>query len=259
MDPEAAAAAGAMALFGEKYGDEVRVLMMGARDGPAADPSRPSCAAAPTCAGPATSGLFKIVSEGAVGAGVRRIEAVTGFGRGGATSPARRRPCARCRRCFAQGRTSCRGGSPRFSRSGESSNASLREARRALATGGGGGDGAVSREIGGVRYSPRLLDGVPARDLKGLADDLKKQLGSGVVALDLDGRGQGLAGGRGHRRSEGPDQRHRSGPRRLGGGGRQGRWRTTRHGPGRRPRRSARASRAGCHRAGDHRGCRKPV
>jgi alanyl-tRNA synthetase len=53
-----------------------------------------------------------------------------------------------------------------------------------LATGGGGnGTGDGIREVAGVRYSLRLLDGVPARDLKSLADDLKKKLGSGVVAL----------------------------------------------------------------------------
>jgi alanyl-tRNA synthetase len=60
----------------------------------------------------------------------------------------------------------------------------LADAPRALTTGGGGnGAGDGFREIAGVRFSPRLLDGVPARDLKSLADDLKKKLGSGVVAL----------------------------------------------------------------------------
>jgi len=58
----------------------------------------------------------------------------------------------------------------------------LADARRALAT-GGGTKGASVKEVSGIRFSPRLVDGVPAKDLKSLADDLKKELGSGVVAL----------------------------------------------------------------------------
>jgi alanyl-tRNA synthetase len=58
----------------------------------------------------------------------------------------------------------------------------LADARRALAT-GGGAKGASVKEVSGIRFSPRLVDGVPAKDLKSLADDLKKELGSGVVAL----------------------------------------------------------------------------
>ncbi|MGF1641716.1 MAG: DHHA1 domain-containing protein, partial [Rhodospirillales bacterium] len=70
----------------------------------------------------------------------------------------------------------------------------LSEARRALATGGGGAK--AVKEIGGIRFSPRLLDGVPAKDLKSLADDVKKQLGSGVVALvsAADGRASLVVG-----------------------------------------------------------------
>jgi alanyl-tRNA synthetase len=57
----------------------------------------------------------------------------------------------------------------------------LTEARKALATGGGGGAG--PREVAGVKLAARVLDGVPAKELKAMADTLKQQLGSGVVAL----------------------------------------------------------------------------
>jgi alanyl-tRNA synthetase len=72
----------------------------------------------------------------------------------------------------------------------------LADARRALATGGGGTGGTQVKDVGGIRFSPRLLDGVPAKDLKSLADDLKKGLGSGVVALvsSTDGKASLVVG-----------------------------------------------------------------
>ncbi|MGZ9035213.1 MAG: DHHA1 domain-containing protein, partial [Rhodospirillales bacterium] len=180
MDPEAAAAAGAMALFGEKYGDEVRVVMMGPHASGRAFSTE-------LCGGTHVRragdiGLFKIVSESAVGAGIRRIEAVTG---GPAVEHVAREEASL--RELAQ---MLRAGPEELPRRVASLleerrklERELADARRALATGGGNGSGDSFREIAGIRYSPRLLDGVPARDLKSLADDLKKKLGSGVVAL----------------------------------------------------------------------------
>jgi alanyl-tRNA synthetase len=179
MAPDAAIAAGAMALFGEKYGDEVRVVTMGGPD----DGGEYSIE---LCGGTHVHrtgdiGLFKIVGESAVGAGVRRIEAVTGraaesyvAGEEGALREAaqllKTAPTevpVRVAALLDERR--------RLERE-------LAEARRTLATGGGGRSTEI-RDVAGIRFSPRLLEGVPARDLKRLVDDLKKELRSGVVAL----------------------------------------------------------------------------
>jgi alanyl-tRNA synthetase len=60
----------------------------------------------------------------------------------------------------------------------------LSDARRALAAGGGGASsGPVAEDVGGIKFAGRKLDGVPARELKALVDDLKKKVGSGIVAV----------------------------------------------------------------------------
>ncbi|MBL8659168.1 MAG: alanine--tRNA ligase [Rhodospirillales bacterium] len=181
MEPEAAVAAGAMALFGEKYGDEVRVLSMGSRD----DRGRPF--STELCGGTHVRrtgdiGLFKIVSESAVGAGVRRIEALTGAAAEAhvAREEAALREVAHLLRAGPEDLPRRVGALLDERRKLERE---LADARRALATGGGNRRNDGAREIAGVRYSPQLLDGVPPRELKSLADDLKKQLGSGIVAL----------------------------------------------------------------------------
>ncbi|MCB2102240.1 MAG: alanine--tRNA ligase, partial [Rhodobacterales bacterium] len=182
MDPEAAVEAGAMALFGEKYGDEVRVVSMGTRE----DGER--VYSTELCGGTHVKrtgdiGLFKVVSEGAVAAGVRRIEALTGAGALAyfeeqdaalrdaaallkaqpAEVPSRVKALIEERRKLEN---------------------ELAEARRKLATGGGGAAAAPAiKQVGSTAYLPKLLDGVPAKEMKGLADDLKAQVGSGVVAL----------------------------------------------------------------------------
>jgi alanyl-tRNA synthetase len=182
MNQKDAIDAGAMALFGEKYGDEVRVLSMGGGDG-----ERYSVE---LCGGTHAKrtgdiGLFKIVGEGAVGAGVRRIEAVTGKGAEeyvrqrdaqlqAVSSVLKARPEELAERVSALVEER-----RRLERE-------LSEAKKALALSGGStaSNGAPSeKKVGGVSFIGRTLEGVPARDLKGMADEFKKQIGSGVVAL----------------------------------------------------------------------------
>ncbi|UUX52298.1 alanine--tRNA ligase [Nisaea acidiphila] len=182
MDPESAIKHGAMALFGEKYGDEVRVVAMG---GPSDDPSK-DIYSVELCGGTHVNrtgdiGLLHIVSESAVAAGVRRIEAVTGAGaleyvdsREGLLTTA-----------AAAAKVTVEQLPERVEALIEERRKLEREVqdlRRKLAEGGGGGT-SEAKEIAGVSFAGRVLEGIPARELKGVADGLKQQIGSGVAAV----------------------------------------------------------------------------
>ena len=187
MDPEEAMQSGALALFGEKYGDEVRVLSMGEADGAAYSTE--------LCGGTHVRrtgdiGLFKITSEGAVASGVRRIEALTGAAAlnyleeglsvalevSAAVNSTLPEAAGRIHSLVAENRDKER---------------EIADLRRRLATGGGAAASEV-KDVGGVKFTPRVLDGMPAKDLKNLADDIKKQVGSGVVALVSIAEGKAL-------------------------------------------------------------------
>ncbi|MCF4127066.1 alanine--tRNA ligase [Methylobacterium sp. SyP6R] len=186
MAVDDAIASGARALFGEKYGEEVRVVSMG-RD-TAAD-GRAKTFSVELCGGTHVGrtgdiGLVTVLAESAVGAGVRRIEAMTG-------DAARRHLAGESRQLAAiaallkapvaeapERLASLLDERRRMERE-------LSDARRKLAMGGGaaGGSDDGVREVAGTKLMARVVQGVEMRDLKSLADEGKKRLGSGIVAI----------------------------------------------------------------------------
>jgi alanyl-tRNA synthetase len=185
MTPDEAVAEGAMALFGEKYGDEVRVVSMG--DG---DASRKAYSIE-LCGGTHVRrtgdiGLFRIVSEGAVSAGVRRIEAVVGSAALAAIAETERR----LNDAAAALRTTPAELPERLTALVEDRKRLERQVadlQRKLAT---GGSAEAVEEINGIKFAPRNLGDVAAKELKGLAEAIGKQLGSGVVALVSSAEGK---------------------------------------------------------------------
>ena len=181
MTPDEAVEQGAMALFGEKYGDEVRVVSMGA------DPDG-SIYSTELCGGTHVRrtgdiGLFKVVSEGAVAAGVRRVEALTG-GAAVAHMEQQEKALLQAAAVLKTAPAEVPGRVESLLEERRKLEREVSDLRKKLATGGGGGQAASDvKEVNGVKFSGKLLDGIPAKELKGMADEIKKQLGSGVVAL----------------------------------------------------------------------------
>ncbi|KQS98186.1 MULTISPECIES: alanine--tRNA ligase [unclassified Rhizobium] len=186
MSVDDAIAEGAMALFGEKYGDEVRVVSMG-QSIHGSKANRPY--SVELCGGThvgATGeiGLVRIVGESAVGAGVRRLEALTGAAAlvylneqddrvKTLASTLKVQPAdvlSRVEALMDERRKLER---------------ELNEAKKKLALGGGdaGGSADQVQEIGGVKFLGKVVTGVEPKDLKSLADDGKTSLGSGVVTF----------------------------------------------------------------------------
>lgn len=175
---------GAIALFGEKYDDEVRVLTMG----DVMDETGKAFSIE-LCGGTHVSrtgdvGLFKITSETAVAGGIRRIEAVTALGA----------------LDYLRGKEDVQSQLAEKLKVSESETVSRVEAllaerkkmereiadlRKKLATGGGAGQstGSSVKDVGGIPFAARVLEDIPAKDLKPMADEMKKQLGSAVIAL----------------------------------------------------------------------------
>ncbi|RAI37188.1 alanine--tRNA ligase [Rhodoplanes serenus] len=192
MAVDDAIASGARALFGEKYGDEVRVVAMG-------EASNALGWSVELCGGTHVRrtgdiGLVYIDQEAGVAAGVRRIEAMTG-------AAARRRLSEADRQLAALGQLvrvqPAQVGEQvvRLLDERKQLERDLADARRKLAMGGGAASGAPDglRDVGGVKLLARAVSGIEIKDLKSLADDGKKQVGSGVVAI-VGVTGEGKAG-----------------------------------------------------------------
>ena len=182
MAPQEAIEKGAMALFGEKYGESVRVLTLGRALAGEGDYS------VELCGGTHVSrtgdiAIFKIVSEQGVAAGVRRIEALTGEA---------------ARRFLLEQASVAKSLAEQFkvpvAEVGARVDAleaqrrklekELAEARRQLAMGGGGGGAAAGpEEVGGVQLMARVMEGVGGKDLRPIAEEFKKSLPDGVIAL----------------------------------------------------------------------------
>jgi alanyl-tRNA synthetase len=181
MTPDDAIAEGAMALFGEKYGDEVRVVAMGGHeDGANKEYSIELCGGTHV-ARTGEIGFFKIIGESAVSAGVRRIEALTGSGALAwvAEQEALVKEAATALRT-SPAELPARVASLLDER--KRLEREVAELRRKLAAGETDA-GAETKLVGGITLVARRLADVPAKDLKPLADELKKKAGSAVVAL----------------------------------------------------------------------------
>ncbi len=184
MTPDEAIGAGAMALFGEKYGDEVRVLSMGGKE----ENSARDQYSVELCGGThvwATGdiGLLKIISEGAVASGVRRIEALTG--------EAARQYLVEQENRLAQVASSLKT-SPAdvpervaaLIATARRLEKELADAKKALALGGSGGAAAATKEmIGAIGFTAQIIDGLDPKELRGVTEDARKAIGSGVAVV----------------------------------------------------------------------------
>ncbi|MFG1188929.1 alanine--tRNA ligase [Xanthobacter flavus] len=172
---------GARALFGEKYGDEVRVVSMGTDDGNGAPYSVELCGGTHVKR-TGDIGLISVVSEGAVASGVRRIEALTARAarkhlNGAsaaliATASTLKAPVAEVEARVAA-----------LVEERRKLERELAETRKKLAMGGNQGSGDAVRTVGDIKLLARQVEGIEIKDLKGLVDEGKKQIGSGVVAI----------------------------------------------------------------------------
>ncbi len=179
MTPEEAVRQGAMALFDEKYGETVRVVSMGQGE------NRLSCELCGGTHARATGdiGLFRILSESGISAGVRRIEAIVGLP---ALLKEQNRSDLVAGLMQALKTTSPDEIVTKVSALLEEKKHLEKETadlRRKAALGGGTSVSTDIETVGGVSFIGKVLDNTPARDLKPLADAFKKKVGSGVVAL----------------------------------------------------------------------------
>ena len=183
MTPDAAIEAGALALFGEKYGDTVRVLAMGQGLADHATPYSVELCGGTHVERTGDIALFKIIAETAVSSGIRRIEAMTGegarlymdeqIGFGRAAADALKTPPSDLATRVAA-----------LVDERKKLERQLAEAKKQLAMGAGASGAPAGPEtINGVNFIGRVVEGVGGKDLRGLIDEAKAQMGSGVAAF----------------------------------------------------------------------------
>jgi len=186
MGVEEAKESGARALFGEKYGDEVRVVAMGEPTGNGLGWSVELCGGTHVRR-TGDIGLISVVSESGVAAGVRRIEAVTG-------KAARHRGNDHIRIVESAAQLLRAGSHEVLDRiealqdNFKKAERDLTDARKKLALGGGGGVAAPADEtVNGVTFVGRSVEGILPKDVKALVDAEKNRIGSGVIVVVLNG------------------------------------------------------------------------
>jgi alanyl-tRNA synthetase len=183
--------AGALAFFGEKYGDEVRVVSMGAADGGTTRAFSVELCGGTHVRRTGDIGLFKIVAETAVGAGVRRVEALTGAEAEAHVDSGQN--------LLAQAAAAIRAAPSDLPRrlidlieERRRLERELDEARRRIADGGPkAGNQNLAKNLHGVRFLGRVFDEISSKDLRGFADEFKAELGSGIVAVVSRSSGKG--------------------------------------------------------------------
>ena len=197
MTPDDAQEAGAVALFGEKYGEEVRVVSMGHGD---KSLNTEISYSMELCGGTHVGqtgdiGFFKIVSESAVASGVRRIEAVTGEAAVRQVE-ARDAIVAQAAQALNTAPSEIPARVAALLQERRAMEREMADLRRKLAEGGSGTDAPALLDINGLSVATRLLFDVPAKELKPLVDSIKGQIGSGVVVVIsvMDGKASLVVG-----------------------------------------------------------------
>ncbi len=181
MTPDEAVKEGALALFGEKYGDEVRVVSMGG----ASDISGKSAWSVELCGGihVAHTGdiaLLKVISESAVAGGVRRIEAVT-HAYGLAYLAGRDATLSRAAQILKASPDQLEGRLEQLLDDRRKMEREISSLRQKLAT--GGADDNDSEMLGNISYRGKVLDDTPARELKAMADAMRSNASGTVICL----------------------------------------------------------------------------
>ncbi|MES2095464.1 MAG: alanine--tRNA ligase [Pseudomonadota bacterium] len=180
MTPDEAIEEGAMALFGEKYGDEVRVVSMGTEG--------EKTYSLELCGGTHVRalgdiGLFTVIGEGAVSSGIRRVEALTGeAARAYLTS--RDEKLREAASALKSSPDEVPARVAQLVEDRKRLERELAEAKKALARGGVGGASPTGPEqIDGINFVGQVVDGLEAKGLRGAVDDTKARIGSGVAMI----------------------------------------------------------------------------